>query len=218
VARKINPLPMQQLCADAHGNMLVVGEPGSGCTTALLMAATKYADASDWSAIVFAAARPNLSGLVKVAKKVVAGTGARFIQSTNTFVFPSGATLSLDVADHPAKDRFLGSSFSFVGFNQLELFDKPTVRALASRARERLTYSLPMAWWRRVLSAVWILKPQTIEVHPRVCAISSGPEKTRPTFEWADEIFATRVHLRTDDNPHLDNETREFIRAHAQYT
>lgn len=209
---------MQRLCVDAPDNMLVVGEPGSGCTTALLMAATKYADASDWSAIVFAAARPNLSGLVTVAKKVIDGTGARFIPSKNTFVFPSGATLSLDVADPLARDRFLGSSFSFVGFNQLELFDKQMVKALSSRAREPLTYSVPMPWWRRFLTGIRLLKPQTIEVRPRVCAISSGPEKTRPTFAWADDIFAARVHLRTDDNPHLDSEMREFIRACTQYT
>lgn len=205
-------MPNQQLFADATGNMLAIAEPGSGATTALLMAACRHVEAPDWSAVVFAPSTPDLRASLRAsASKLLGGMGVKYLEHHRTYVFKSGATLKLAAQDSLGVRSIEGHRFSFVGFNHIERFDPKFAMAAISTARERVTYRQAPPGIRRLLHTIGIMRGPVVNVQPRVCAIVSSHVNTA-SVEWAESAFQNRIRMRTEENTHLAPEEVQFLR------
>ncbi|RTL06425.1 hypothetical protein EKK58_05590 [Candidatus Dependentiae bacterium] len=205
-------MPNQQIFADATGNMLAIAEPGSGATTALLMAACRHVEASDWSAVVFAPSTPDLrAGLRVSAAKLLSGMGAKYLEHHRTYVFKSGATLKLAAQDSMDARDIQGMCFSFVGFNHIERFDPKFVMTAATRARETVAYRQAPIGMLRILHALRIMPGPMVTVRPRACAVVSSNVNVS-TIEWAESAFQNRIRMRTEENTHLAPEVVQFLR------
>lgn len=205
-------LPQQQLVANAPDNVLIRSESGAGATTALLMAACRHLDAAEWTAVVFAAGREGMPTLLANASRILQGTGAKYMPRQCTYIFPSGATLVLDVQTRHT-DKYKGSTFSFVGFNQLERFDQKFVQTMATRARERTVYREQPVGVERLLSALGLNVSRKHDIRPRVCGVVGSDAHV----EWADTIFQTHVWMLTSENVHLHPEQQRMLRVHVEH-
>jgi predicted phage terminase large subunit-like protein len=111
------------------------GAAGGGKSIALLMAALQYADVPGYHALLL---RPSLTefelpgGLIELAHQWLANTKAEWSGETRTWRFPGadrsgagGASVRFGYLDG-AKDasRYAGSSFSFLGFDELTRIDQ----------------------------------------------------------------------------------------------
>jgi predicted phage terminase large subunit-like protein len=109
------------------------GAAGGGKSVALLMAACQYTDVPGYNALLL---RPSLvelqlaGGLIDLSHDWFSGSKARWSGDTKTWRFPGrgrsgagGATIAFGyLADDGALSRYAGSSFSFIGFDELTRF------------------------------------------------------------------------------------------------
>src|SRR5207253_345266 len=118
------------------------GAAGGGKSLALLMAALQYSDVPGSAALLL---RPTLSelqlagGLIELSHEWLAGSGASWSAETRTWRFPGpgrkagagGASLSFGyLAGSEDLARYAGTSYSYLGFDELTRFEEAHYRRM----------------------------------------------------------------------------------------
>lgn len=110
--------------------VLLTGTAGSGKSDAMLMSACQYLDRPNYNALII---RPTISDS-KLSQSVFdrakswfrpfTETGeVKLDSSTNTFMFPSGATMAFSyLKTELSHFRYQGTEYDFIGFEELTLF------------------------------------------------------------------------------------------------
>jgi predicted phage terminase large subunit-like protein len=124
------------------------GAAGGGKSIALLAAALQYVDIQGYAAILFRRSYPDLSlpgALMDRSHEWLGGTDAHWIDSSKTWEFPSGATLSFGYLDGPRDHfRYQSSEFQFIGFDEITQLREMQVRYMFSRLRRPKTVDVPL--------------------------------------------------------------------------
>lgn len=167
------------------------GAAGGGKSDALLAAALMYVDIPSYAAAIFRKTFADLSlpgAIMDRSFEWLGGTGAKWYNSTHTWQFPSGATLTFAYLDHEQhKFRYQSAEFQYIGFDELTQFTESQYTYLFSRLRRLEGSNIPI----RMRSAsnpggvghVWVKQRFIVE----------GQEKGRP---FIPALIA--------DNPYLD--------------
>jgi phage terminase large subunit-like protein len=104
------------------------GAAGGGKSDALLMAALQFVEVPNYAAILFRRTFTELAqaeGLIDRAADWLAKTDAKWDGVNHKWTFPSGATLSFGHMDEAnARERYRGSAFQFIGFDELTDFNE----------------------------------------------------------------------------------------------
>ena len=178
------------------------GAAGGGKSDALLMAALQYVDNPDYSALLFRRSYTDLSlpgALMDKAKEWLMPTDAKWRESSKTWTFPSGATLTFGYLEHVGDEyRYQSTEFQFIGFDELTQFEESKYRYMFSRLRRKADGGPPL----RMRSTS---NPGGI-----------GHEWVRSRFLDSDPADSGRVFIaaRLPDNPHLDQES--YVQSLAQ--
>lgn len=142
-----HPPQLAFLACDHVLEVLFGGAAGPGKSEAILMAALQYVDQPDYAAIIFRRTYSDLAlagGLIPRSFEYLAGTDAKWNDTTKTWTFPSGATVSFGYLSSPAdKFRYQGSEFQFIGFDELTQFREEDYLYLLSRLRSRESSTVP---------------------------------------------------------------------------
>ncbi len=187
------------LQADA-AEVLFGGAAGGGKSSALLMAALQFAAVPGYSAILFRRTYSDLAlpgALMSRAAEWLSGaSGAKWNDTTKTWTFPSGATLTFGYLD-TANDRYRyqSSEFSFVGFDELTTFQEVDYLYLFSRLRRLRDSQVPL----RMRAAT---NPGGV-----------GHQWCKRRFLTPEAKEAGRLFIpaRLEDNPHLDQD--QYVKA-----
>ena len=104
------------------------------------MDAAQFVDYPDYAAILFRKTFADLSlpgALMDRAFQWWSGTAAKWKNSTKTWEFPSGATITFGYMDKPRDHyRYQGAEFQYVGFDEGTQFEEAPVMYLHSRLRK----------------------------------------------------------------------------------
>lgn len=123
------------------------GAAGGGKSDALLMAALQYVDVPGYAAIIFRKTYQDLSlpgGLIPRSHEWLAGTDARWDNTTKTWLFPSGAKLSFGYMDSALDHyRYQGSEFQYIGWDELTQFTQAKYEYMYSRLRSTVSINVP---------------------------------------------------------------------------
>ena len=177
------------------------GAAGGGKSISLLIGALQFVHIPGYAAIIFRKTFSDLSlpeALIAVAHIWLDGTDARWSETTKTWAFPSGATLSFGYLDGPRdKERYQSAAFQFIGFDELTQLRETDFTYMFSRCRRKTGSTIPL----RIRSASnpggyghdWVKQRYIIE----------GMVKGRPF-----------IRSKLADNPHLDQAT--YIRSLAE--
>jgi len=177
-----------------NSEALYGGAAGGGKSDALLMAALQYVDDPQYSALLLRRSYADLAlpgALMDRAKEWLMPTDARWKESSKTWTFPSGATLSFGYLEHTGDEyRYQSTEFAFIGFDELTQFEEKQYRYMFSRLRRLADSSVPL----RMRTAS---NPGGI-----------GHEWVRSRFIDEDPLKSRRVFIsaRLPDNPYLDQE------------
>lgn len=128
------------------------GAAGGGKSDALLMSALQYVTEPDYSALLLRRTYQDLSqpnAIMDRAKKwldqYTKKGKVHWNNSTKTFTFPSGATLSFGYLSHDNDlDQYQGSELQFVGFDELTQFTEKQYTYLHSRLRKLKKSNIPI--------------------------------------------------------------------------
>ena len=170
------------------------GAAGGGKSDALLMAALQYVDQPHYAALLLRRSYADLSlpgALMDRAKEWLMPTDAKWRESSKTWTFPSGATLSFGYLEHNGDEfRYQSTEFQFIAFDELTQFEENQYRYMFSRLRRTADSSVP-------------LRMRTASNPGGV-----GHEWVRSRFIDADPLNDLRVFIsaRLPDNPHLDQD------------
>lgn len=188
------------------------GAAGGGKSVATLMAALQFSDVPGYDALIV---RPSLAelqlagGLIELAHDWLGSTKARWSGETKTWRFPGrgrsgagGATLTFGyLADASDVARYAGSSFSYLGFDELTRFEEAHYRRMF-RVLRQPTGDLGGP------AASDGTRLQDVPVRIRATSNPGGPG-----HGWVKERFvnpetrhpgAVFLPCRIADNPHLD--------------
>jgi predicted phage terminase large subunit-like protein len=184
-----------------HQEALYGGAAGGGKSDALLMGALQYVDVPGYAAIILRRTFSDLAlpgALMDRAEEWLTGTGAKWLERSKTWRFPSGATLSFGYLEAERdKYRYQGSEFQYLAFDELTQFSESQYRYLLSRLRRRTGVEVP-------LRARAASNPGGI-----------GHEWVRRRFLIEGEAEGRAfIPARLADNPHLDAD--EYRRALAE--
>ena len=132
--------------------LLYGGMAGGGKSDAILMAALQYIQEPNYSALILRRTYQDLSqpnAIMDRAKKWLDPFTKNGIvnwnNSTKTFTFPSGATLSFGYLSHDNDlDQYQGSELQFVGFDELTQFTEKQYTYLHSRLRKLKKSNIPI--------------------------------------------------------------------------
>lgn len=123
------------------------GAAGGGKSDALLMAALQYVDVPGYAAILFRKTYQDLSlpgGLIPRSHEWLAGTDAKWDNTTKSWRFPSGASLSFGYMDSQLDHyRYQGSEFQFIGWDELTQFTEAKYQYMYSRLRSTVSINVP---------------------------------------------------------------------------
>lgn len=123
---------------DLAPEALYGGAAGGGKSIALLMAGLQFVDVPDYRALLLRRTLTELQqpgGLLDVAMGWLSADTC-WQPTTNTFVFPTGSTLTFGYLDHEnAKLRYQGLEFQYIGFDELTHFTESQYSYLFSRLR-----------------------------------------------------------------------------------
>lgn len=122
-----------------HREVLYGGQAGGGKSNALLMKALLPVEIPGYAGLLLRRTYADLSlpgALMDRAADWLMPTAATWNNSTKTWTFPSGATLSFGYLEtEKSKYRYAGSEFQYIGFDELTQFPESAYRFLFSRLR-----------------------------------------------------------------------------------
>lgn len=183
------------LIHDHIPEILYGGAAGGGKSDALLMAALQYANHPGYAALILRRTYSDLAlpgAIMDRAHEWLGNTKAHWNNTTTTWEFPSGATLTFGYLQGPRDHfRYQGSEFQFVGFDELTQFKETQYLYLHSRLRRLSDSSIPLRMR---------------------CASNPGDIG----HEWVKERFISSIvnpqttmfiPATLEDNPYLDKET-----------
>jgi hypothetical protein len=194
------------------------GAAGGGKSLALLMAALQYSDVPGYDALLL---RPTLSelqlagGLIELAQEWLAGSRGSWSGESRTWRFPGpgrragagGASLSFGyLAGADDLGRYAGSSYSYLGFDELTRFEEVHYRRMFRVLRQPS---------EAVASAAAPDGTRLSDVPVRVRAASNpgGPGHGWVRSRFVDPLTrhpgALFLPSRLADNPYLDREAYE---------
>jgi predicted phage terminase large subunit-like protein len=195
--------------------VLYGGGAGGGKTLALLMAALMYSDVPGYHALLL---RPSLTefelpgGLIELAHAWLDGSKAVWSGESRTWRFPGpgkagagGASLVFGYLDGPRDaHRYAGSSFSYLGFDELTRFEEAVYRRMFRVLRQpESNTALPAASDGTSLVQV--------PVRARATSNPGGPGHGWVRSYFVDPTTRAEgvliVPSRLADNPHLDADT-----------
>lgn len=177
------------LCKEA----LYGGAAGGGKSDALLMAALMYVDVPGYAAIIFQRSLTDFAlagALIDRAHEWLGGTAASWDETTKTWTFPSGATLTFGyIKNYSDALRYKSSEFQFVGFEELTRFLEKEYRYLFSRLRRKAGSEVPL----------------------RMRGVTNPGDRGH---EWVKQRFITEgeqkgrvfISAKASENPYLDQE------------
>jgi len=189
------------------------GAAGGGKSLALLMSALQYSDVPGYAALLL---RPTLSelqlagGLIELSHEWLAATRASWSADTRTWRFPGpgqkansgGASLSFGyLANGDDLGRYAGTSFSYLGFDELTRFEESHYRRMFRVLRQ------PSGVRDKAAAPDGTRLP---DVPARVRAASNpgGPGHAWVKARFVDPLTrnsgARFLPSRLADNPHLD--------------
>ena len=134
-----NEGPQYSFLAAPEKEVLYGGAAGGGKSFAMLMDLLRYANNGNHRALLLRRTLAELTELIDKSKQVYprAFPGAKFKESTKTWVFPSGATALFSYVDQDDDVyRYQGMAFSWIGIDELGHYPSPFVwNYLRSRLR-----------------------------------------------------------------------------------
>lgn len=137
----------QEFFEDDRREILYGGAAGGGKSVAQLASALKYVHIPGYAALLLRRSYSHLTmagGLIPLSREWLAGK-AEYNQSTHTWTFPSGATLSFGYLDHPRHlDRYQGGEWHYIGVDEITQFAEHLVRYLFSRLRKTIDIPVPL--------------------------------------------------------------------------
>ena len=193
------------LLHDDTREVLYGGAGGGGKTDALLMAALQYADVPGYAALILMRSYADLmlpkAGISR-AKEWLAGSGARQVDGGQSWVFPSGASLTFGYLAHEDdKLRYRTAEFQYIAFDELTLFTETQYTYLFTRLRRLAGMNVPL----RMRAGTNPGGPGHDWVKKRFISreFLSAPEAEQFTHPWPKDgrVF---IPARKEDNPSLD--------------
>jgi hypothetical protein len=148
--RQIPSEPTKCIAVNSPDHTFLVGKEmvPTHNTDALLMAALQFVDVPTYGALLLQKTTTDMKltdAMQTRCQEWMQGTGARWIHDQNTFLFPSGARISFGYLQHVNDHlRYKGSSFHFIGFDELTRFDKEQYLYLFSRMSRAPDCPIPM--------------------------------------------------------------------------
>lgn len=116
------------------------GAAGGGKSTALLTAALQFVRESNYAALLLRRTYPELTqegGLIDIAHRWLDDTDAVWSEQKKRWRFPTGATLQFGHMEHESdRERYQGSSFHFIGFDELTQFTETQYRFMFRSLRK----------------------------------------------------------------------------------
>jgi predicted phage terminase large subunit-like protein len=202
------------LCKEA----LFGGAAGGGKSDALLMAALMYVGVPGYAAIIFQRALTDFAlpgGLIDRAHDWLGGTDATWDESTKTWTFPSGATLTFGyIKNYRDCLRYKSTEFQFIGFEELTRYREKEYRYLFSRLRKKRELDkslLPSGVEKEILEAMqqaWKSLPLRMRGVTNPGDIGHEWVKQRFIVE-GEEHGRIFIPALASENPHLDQEEYE---------
>jgi len=124
------------------------GAAGGGKSISLLMAALQFVRESNYAALLLRRTYPELTqegGLIDIAHQWLDDTDAVWSEQKKRWRFPSGATLQFGHMEHESdRERYQGSSFHFIGFDELTQFTETQYRFMFRSLRKDEDDWLPL--------------------------------------------------------------------------
>jgi len=212
----LQPTPRQEAFLRLEGfEVFYGGAAGGGKTAALLMAALQYADVAGYHALIVRKSLAELAlpgNLIELSHDLLAGTKARWQGDSSQWRFPGrgrngagGASITFGyLADDGDLNRYAGSSFSYLAFDELTRFPETHYRRMHRVLRQptSLNDGNPAPDGTRLAD---------VPVRLRSASNPGGEH-----HEWVKHRFVdptTRpsgvlyLPSRFTDNPHLDQNT-----------
>jgi hypothetical protein len=183
------------------------GGAGSGKSVTLLIAALQYADVPGYHALLL---RPSIAelqlpgGLIQLSHDWLGPTHAQWLSEQRQWRFPSSATLTFGYLD-TLNDvrRYLGTSYSFLGFDELTSFAETSYLSMFRVLRQ------PTGTAAHQHGAA----PDGTRLPDVPQRIRSASNPGGPGHSWVRTRFVdpasrapgvTYLSARPTDNPHLD--------------
>ena len=124
------------------------GQVGGGKSEALLMGALQYVEFPGYAALILRRTYADLAlpgALMDRAYEILGPTVAHWSESTKTWTFPEGGTITfgyLETDKH--KYRYQGSEFQYIAYDELTQFPEPSYTYLFSRLRRTTDIEVPL--------------------------------------------------------------------------
>ena len=213
--------------------VLYGGAAGGGKSDWLLMSALQYVDVPGYAALLLRRTFRELlleGGLMERSHKWLDRTDAKWHGSTNSWRFPSGAVLTFGYLDQARQhERYQGSNWLFVGFDELTQFPEHHYRYLFSRLRRPQASEDTPARERAMIEAL-----HRVPIRMRAASNPGGighewvkarfgiyPPQNDPQGrltchrpEWVESEGRVFVPAGLADNPHLD--TKDYEKSLAE--
>lgn len=116
------PGPQLEFHKRAEFEVLYGGSRGGGKTDSLIVEALRYIDRPEYTAIFFRRTYPQLRQVIRRARRLIpqVAPGAEWRATENSWIFPSGATLTFAHLQHEdSTDHYQGHEYHYVAIDEL---------------------------------------------------------------------------------------------------
>ena len=124
------------------------GAAGGGKSDCLLMAGLQYVTESNFASLILRQSYTDLAlpdAIMERAQQWLRGTDAKWRESTKTWYFPSGASLTFGYMENENdKYRYQGSAYQYIGMDELSQFTETQYLYLFSRLRRLENSYIPV--------------------------------------------------------------------------